>query len=726
MKCKFFRLIYPKSVEDAQSGSYTVALYVPCETVLDGQGNKLNSITVVGYYLPIMERMKVDMAGRWKKDAKYGLQFMMESYEEIIEPGKNGIVAYLSSGLIRGISKRLAERIYNTFGDETLTVLDNDPDRIREVPGISSKRCDQLRDSYLETRSARRIITMLAPLDINAGQAVRLQKELGIRAEELLKERPYEVFEQGLLSFDAADRLAERQSIPRTAPERVAAGLLHTLEVAEQKGHLCLHKERFIQQTVELLHTPGLSRMTVANEAFGMLKADRLALYQNHVYRPVMVKAENGTAQCIREMLQRNSLPYIGDLDDEIDQQQEELGFILAEEQRQAVKTALASPLCIISGGPGTGKTSIQRVFLNIYRKAFPDADIVCCAPTGRAARRLEQSTGLPACTVHKALNLTAGEANTLTLPEPVDADLVLVDEVSMLDMAMTWYLFHSLPPMCRLVLVGDADQLPSVGPGAVLSEMLRCGRIPMVMLDKVFRQSEGSMIAENAQRIRHGNASLQFDGDFQFWSSADIQQSAQWLERLYMQEVAQYGVDNVALLTPFRTKTETGVRSMNERLRALVNPPDVNKPEIALGQRIFRLGDKVMQTKNQEEVSNGDIGYIRKIERDEDGFIVEVDFHDNRIVSYEDSESLSQLDLAYATTIHKSQGGQYDSVLLSIQNCHGRMLKRPLVYTGLTRAKRKVQIVGDWQAVIRAIQTTDTERRNTMLAVRITEAAKS
>ena len=726
MKCKFFRLIYPKSVEDAQSGSYTVALYVPCETVLDGQGNKLNSITVVGYYLPIMERMKVDMAGRWKKDAKYGLQFMMESYEEIIEPGKNGIVAYLSSGLIRGISKRLAERIYNTFGDETLTVLDNDPDRIREVPGISSKRCDQLRDSYLETRSARRIITMLAPLDINAGQAVRLQKELGIRAEELLKERPYEVFEQGLLSFDAADRLAERQSIPRTAPERVAAGLLHTLEVAEQKGHLCLHKERFIQQTVELLHTPGLSRMTVANEAFGMLKADRLALYQNHVYRPVMVKAENGTAQCIREMLQRNSLPYIGDLDDEIDQQQEELGFILAEEQRQAVKTALASPLCIISGGPGTGKTSIQRVFLNIYRKAFPDADIVCCAPTGRAARRLEQSTGLPACTVHKALNLTAGEANTLTLPEPVDADLVLVDEVSMLDMVMTWYLFHSLPPMCRLVLVGDADQLPSVGPGAVLSEMLRCGRIPMVMLDKVFRQSEGSMIAENAQRIRHGNASLQFDGDFQFWSSADIQQSAQWLERLYMQEVAQYGVDNVALLTPFRTKTETGVRSMNERLRALVNPPDVNKPEIALGQRIFRLGDKVMQTKNQEEVSNGDIGYIRKIERDEDGFIVEVDFHDNRIVSYEDSGSLSQLDLAYATTIHKSQGGQYDSVLLSIQNCHGRMLKRPLVYTGLTRAKRKVQIVGDWQAVIRAIQTTDTERRNTMLAVRITEAAKS
>ena len=394
----------------------------------------------------------------------------------------------------------------------------------------------------------------------------------------------------------------------------------------------------------------------------------------------------------------------------------------MAEEQRQAVKTALASPICIISGGPGTGKTSIQRIFLNIYRKAFPNADIICCAPTGRAARRLEQSTGLPACTVHKALNLTAGETNTLTIPEQVDADLVLVDEVSMLDMAMTWYLFHALPPMCRLVLVGDADQLPSVGPGAVLSEMLRCGRVPMVMLDKVFRQSEGSLIAENAQRIRHGDTSIQFDGDFQFWSSADIQQSAQWLEKLYMQEVDRYGVDNVALLTPFRAKTETGVRSMNERLRALVNPPGVNKPELFLGQRVFRLGDKVMQTRNREEVSNGDIGYIRKIERDNDGFLVEVDFHDDRIVSYEDNESLSHLDLAYATTIHKSQGGQYDSVLLSIQNCHGRMLKRPLVYTGLTRAKRRAQIVGDWQAVIRAIQTTDTERRNTLLSARITQ----
>lgn len=725
MKCRFSRLLYPKTAEAAQDGSYMIALYTPCETVLDAQGKRLSSIKVVGHYLPTVERVKVDMAGRWKKDAKYGLQFEMETYEELIAPGKNGIVAYLSSGMIRGIGKKLAERIYMTFGEDTLRVLDNDPDRIQEVPGISGKRSAMIRDSYRETRSARRIITLLAPLDISPNHCVRLQKILGIRAEELLKQHPYEVYERGLLPFDAADRLAERQGIPKTDPQRIAAGLLHTLELAEQKGNLCLHKELFIRQAMALLHTPELTRMTVAGCAFDMLNTKRLSLYQDHVYRPLMAAAEEGTAACVREMLQRPGLPYMGDLDDEIDRQQEELGFTLAPEQRQAVKTALSSHLCIISGGPGTGKTSIQKVFLNIYCKAFPDAKVICCAPTGRAARRLEQSTGLPASTVHKALSLDIGEPNELELPEQLDADLVLVDEVSMLDMTVTWHLFHALPPMCRLVLVGDADQLPSVGPGAVLSELIRCGRIPVVMLDKVFRQSEGSLIAENARRIRHAETKLLFDADFQFWESADVRQSADWLEQLYMQEVRRYGLDNVALLTPFRTKTETGVRAMNERLRELANPPAPDKPELAVGQRVFRLGDRVMQTKNTDLVSNGDIGYIRLLEKDDDGPHVEVDFHDGRIVTYEDAEALSHLELAYAMTIHKSQGGQYDSVLLSIQDLHGRMLKRPLIYTGLTRAKRRAAIVGDWSAIVRAIETTDTEQRGTKLAARITSKSR-
>ena len=266
---------------------------------------------------------------------------------------------------------------------------------------------------------------------------------------------------------------------------------------------------------------------------------------------------------------------------------------------------------------------------------------------------------------------------------------------------------------------------LPSVGPGAVLHELLKCGKLPVVILDKVFRQSEGSIIAENAQRIRHGNEQLEFSEDFQFWASADLQQSAQWLVRLYMDEVAKYGVDNVALLTPFRKKSATGVHDMNAALHNLANPPAADKGELELGQRLLRVGDKVMQMKNQDYASNGDVGYVCTAMRDSDGFLVEVDFGDDRVVAYEDADSLRQLDLAYANTIHKAQGSEYDAVLINIQNMHGRMLNRALFYTAETRAKKRVIVVGDWEAVVRAIHAVDTSLRNTLLAARIMDLIK-
>lgn len=719
MKCVFSRLLYPHSMEEAQDGGYMIALFRPRETVLDAQGSELTMVKVVGHYLPTSERIKVDLTGHWKNDAKYGLQFEMESYEEVITPGRRGMVAYLSSGLIRGIGKTLAERIYDTFGDETLRVLDAQPERIQEVPGIGAKKCAQVQLSYMQSRGARKIITLLAPLDVSAAQAVQLQKRLGVNAEELLRRQPYDLFEKGFVSFDLADRLAASNGIPRTAPERVAAALLHVLELAEQKGHLSLHKELFIRETVRLLDTPALTKKGVAMQAYEMLQVGRLVLYQEHIYRPIAARSEQETAERIKAMLTQDKLPYMGDLDDEIDLQEKAMGVTLAQEQRKAVKAALTSPLCVISGGPGTGKTMIQRFILNIFTKAFSDAKVICCAPTGRAARRMEQSTGFFASTVHKALNLM-GETTSLIGPNMLEADLVLVDEVSMLDMYLTWHLFQALPPQCRLVLVGDADQLPSVGPGAVLSELLACGKVPRVCLDKVFRQSEGSRIAENAQVIRQGISELDYGGDFQFWSSPDLHKSADWLEELYIRAVKQFGVDNVALLTPFRAKTETGARALNDRLRNKINPPAPDKSELSLGKRVFRLGDKVMQTRNQDEVSNGDIGYIREIQQEDSGWCVQVDFGDNRVVSYENAENLSKLELAYATTIHKSQGSEYDAVLVSLQNAHGRMLKRPLVYTAITRAKRYVGMVGDWAALEQAIYTTDTEQRNTMLAARI------
>jgi len=725
MKCSFSRLLYPKSLEEARDGSYMIALFRPNEKVLDAQGNRLNSIKVVGHFLPTVAGVKVDMAGHWKKDARYGLQFEMESYEEIVGSDKRSIVAYLSSGMIPGIGSVLAERIYNTFGAQTLEVLDQDPSRVSEVLGISKKKCEQFCKAYMETRSARKLINLLAPFNISAPQAVKLRQELGTDAQRLLMEFPYMVFERDLIDFEIADQLAQASGIPQNAPERLAAGLIYALKQAEHEGHLCMHKETFVRRAVNLLRAPQVTWKAVAQRAFEMIKEGRLSLFYDYVYRPIMAKAEEDVATWICDMLHRDSLPYMGDLDDEIDGQQTEMGFTFAEEQRHAIRTALISPICIISGGPGTGKTSIQRAILNIYKKSFPDSNVVCCAPTGRAARRMEQSTGYPASTIHKVLNLTAGEVHELKDIDLLEADLVLVDEVSMMDMLTTWYLFNALPPSCRLILVGDADQLPSVGPGAVLNELLACGQLPAVILDKVFRQSEGSLVAENAQRIRHGVTDLEFGDDFQFWPSAEETQSAQYLMWFYKREVDRYGVDNVALLTPFRKKSKTGVYSLNAALHDTINPASQEKDEIETGQRILRVGDKVMQMKNRDFASNGDIGYICTSKRDSDGILVEVDFGDDRVVAYEDAESLRQLELAYAATIHKSQGSEYDAVLINIQNMHGKMLNRALIYTAETRAKKQVIIVGDWEAVVRAIQTADTKRRNTMLAVRINDLTK-
>ena len=725
MKCSFSRLLYPKSLEEARDGSYMIALFRPNEKVLDAQGNRLNSIKVVGHFLPTVAGVKVDMAGHWKKDARYGLQFEMESYEEIVGSDKRSIVAYLSSGMIPGIGSVLAERIYNTFGAQTLEVLDQDPSRVSEVLGISKKKCEQFCKAYMETRSARKLINLLAPFNISAPQAIKLRQQLGTDAQRLLMEFPYMVFERDLIDFEIADQLAQASGIPQNAPERLAAGLIYALKQAEHEGHLCMHKETFVRRAVNLLRAPQVTWKAVAQRAFEMIKEGRLSLFYDYVYRPIMAKAEEDVATWICDMLHRDSLPYMGDLDDEIDGQQTEMGFTFAEEQRHAIRTALTSPICIISGGPGTGKTSIQRAILNIYKKSFPDSNVVCCAPTGRAARRMEQSTGYPASTIHKVLNLTAGEVHELKDIDLLEADLVLVDEVSMMDMLTTWYLFNALPPSCRLILVGDADQLPSVGPGAVLNELLACGQLPAVILDKVFRQSEGSLVAENAQRIRHGVTDLEFGDDFQFWPSAEETQSAQYLMWFYKREVDRYGVDNVALLTPFRKKSKTGVYSLNAALHDTINPASPEKDEIETGQRVLRVGDKVMQMKNRDFASNGDIGYICTSKRDSDGILVEVDFGDDRVVAYEDAESLRQVELAYAATIHKSQGSEYDAVLINIQNMHGKMLNRALIYTAETRAKKQVIIVGDWEAVVRAIQTADTKRRNTMLAVRINDLTK-
>ena len=724
MLCQFEKLLYPKDAHAASSGSYMVAVYRPCEIVRDSSGSILPQFKAVGYFLPVSNHLRYDMKGHWSRNTKHGTQFEVDSYDEVIIPSREGIIGYLSSGQIKGIGPRIAEKIYDAYGNLALEVLDKEPDKLLGIPGISQTRLTKICDSYLANRAARDVVAFLTPYGITANRAVKLYKEYGKEAMSIVKEHPYQLCELAGIGFKTADKIASSVGFTPLSTERVDAALLYTLTEAESRGHLCMEKHAFIKSCSKLLETPELTEEMLANRAARLVSEGDLVSYQGMVYRVSNAQSEASLATHIHRLLQSACQYEYEDLDQEIDAEERALRVRFAPEQREAVKMALTHTLSIITGGPGTGKTMIQRAILDIYKRRHPKNSIICCAPTGRAARRMEQSTGEPSSTVHKALGLLAFDGGYFGGVETLEADLILADEVSMLDNHLALHLFKAVPGSSQLILIGDADQLPSVGPGAVLSELLASGLIPVVRLDRVFRQNAGSRIAVNAKLIRHGTLSLEYGPDFQFHQSVSIPESAERIKELYLQEVQRYGVDNVALLSPFRQKTETGVNALNEVLRDSVNPKASYKIEAVCGKKLFRQGDKVMQTRNHDDVSNGDIGTITGITKTANDVCVHVDFGDGRVKEY-DSTDLEMLDLGYATTIHKSQGSEYRSVIINLQCAHSLMLTRPLVYTAITRGKDRVILVGERKALCIAIKKTDTEKRGTCLAHRLQVLSK-
>lgn len=723
MLCQFKRLIYPRTLL-AGNSSYMIALYTPCETIRDAQGNRIFEFKAVGYCLPTADNLRYNMQGHWSRNAKHGIQFEVDTYDEVISPTKEGIIAYLTSGQIKGVGPKTAAKIYSLFGANTLQILDASPERLLEVPGISESKLKKISESYLASRGARDVVAFLAPHGISPNRAVKLYREYGDETMDIVRNHPYRLCEMTGIAFRTADKIAMSMGFDPLSTERVDEGLLYTLTEAETRGNLCLGKHEFIRQGLKLLETDALTEQMAAVRAAHLLHDGRIATYHGWVYRPRAADAEQRLAARVLA-LQRSFTHRGTDVSDgEISAVETKLELTLNDEQRAAVATAVTQPLTIITGGPGTGKTLTERALLALYRKRHPTGRVVCCAPTGRAARRMEESTGMPAATIHRALGLIAGEDGNYSEPEMLDSDLVLVDEVSMMDVYLAERLLRAIPRGCQVVFIGDADQLPSVGPGAVLSELIGCGEIPVIRLQKIYRQSRGSRIATNASLIRNGVLSLEYGPDFRFIESADLANSADQIERIYLEEVDRCGVDNVALLTPFRQKTETGVMALNERLRDKINPPAPGKAEMVFGKRRFRQGDKVMQTKNYEEISNGDIGYISQVRTDGTDSFLSVDFGDGRVVEYE-SNDLEMLTLAYATTIHKSQGAEYRTVIINLQCAHAVMLVRPLIYTAITRAKERVILVGERRALCIAIKRTDTERRGTKLADRIRELAE-
>ena len=723
MLCQFERLIYPQNVSSIDAGSFMIAVYRPCENIRDSAGNMVTQVKAVGYCLPIADNLRYELQGHWSKNPKHGVQFEVENYDEVITPTKEGIIAYLSSGQIKGIGPKMAEKIYDAFGLTALDVLDKEPERLLSISGISTAKLKKICDSYLANRGARDVVAFLTPHGITPNRAVKLYKEYGDRALDIVKNHPYQLCEIAGIGFKTADRIAMSMGFVQLSVERVDEGILYALTDAEGKGHLCMEKHAFIKACLKVLDTPQLTEDMVANRAARLVYSGKLVSYQGNVYRSKTAYAESNLAELLSRQLRSARSHSYGDLDAALDAEELRMKVKFAPEQREAVKMALTQGVSVITGGPGTGKSMILRAILDIYRRQNPGKEICLCAPTGRAARRMEQATGLGASTVHKALGLLAGEDGDYGEPQALDADIILVDEVSMMDIYLAGRLLEAVKSRAQVVLIGDSDQLPSVGPGAVLSEMIASERIPVVRLDKVFRQNDGSRIAVNAKLIRHGNLSLEYGNDFRFVDSANLSDSASRIAELYMQEVARYGVDNVAMLSPYRQKTETGVNALNEMLRELVNPPDEGKPEVVCGKRKFRVGDKVMQVKNFEDVSNGDVGYIRNIFKFGDETTVCVDFGDGRNMEYDSSE-LDMLDLGYASTIHKAQGAEYQSVIINLQCAHHIMLTRPLIYTAITRGKDRVIIVGERRALCISIKKTDIEKRGTCLAHRLQELA--
>ena len=408
MLCQFEKLIYPQCAKTTDIGGYMVAVYSPCEKILDTSGNLVRQIKAVGYCLPIALGIRYDMQGHWSKNTKHGIQFEVENYEEVVIPNRQGIVAYLSSGQIRGIGPVLADRIYDTFGDNTLDILDREPEKFLGVKGISESKLQKIMDSYLANRGARDVVAFLAPHGITPNRAVKLYREYGNKTMEIVKEHPYRLCEMAGIGFATADRIAMSMGFDKLSTERVDEGLLYTLADAEGKGHLCMEKHAFIKACLKILNTEELTDEMLANRAIRLLHTGKLVDYDGNVYRTQTAKAEIHLSDAIiRQSISSHGGQY-ADLEAELDGEEAILKLRLAPEQRDAVKMALTSRLSIVTGGPGTGKTLIQRAILDIYRKNHPNAEICCCAPTGRAARRMAQSTGYPASTVHKALGLIA------------------------------------------------------------------------------------------------------------------------------------------------------------------------------------------------------------------------------------------------------------------------------------------------------------------------------
>ena len=675
-------------------------------------------VTVVGTMPDAHVGSVLSLEGCWKIDSRYGREFQVTVFEETLPATAYGIEKYLGSGLVRGIGPKYAKLIVNRFGEDTLEVIETDPDRLYEVPGIGRKRVEQIKSSWTEQKEIRNIMLFLRGHDVSCAHAARIYKQYGADSLQVVRENPYRLADDIWgIGFRTADAIASRLGFGKDRFVRLRSGLIYTLNRLADEGHCYGTREQLVEAAGQLLDTEesllesALDEMTRAQDVITapVPESDEVA-----IYLPPFYYAEIGVQGRLRKIFETQaprpagaSLPASP-------------GIEYDEIQLQAIRTAADSKVMILTGGPGTGKSTTTMGII----RAFAGQRILLCAPTGRAAKRLAEVTGMEAKTIHRLLEFKPPEGYKRTEEHPLEGDVLIVDECSMVDVILMNALLRAVPDSMRLILVGDVDQLPSVGAGNVLRDIIDSGVFPVITLTKIFRQAASSRIITNAHRINRGeypDLSNGRDTDFFFQAAEDPGQAAQDIVSLVQDRLPKYyrvPPQAIQVLTPMQ-RGAVGAVSLNQLLQAALNPPrEGETPGLRRGGYCFRPGDKVMQIRNNydKEVFNGDIGSVDSVDASGQALVIRFD---GRPVEYDTAE-LDEITLAYATTVHKAQGAEYPIVVMPVMMTHYMMLQRNLLYTGVTRARRAIVLVGQKKAVGCCVRNMTVRTRNTLLAERL------
>ena len=689
-------------------------------------------ITAVGKLIAPSPGELLKMEGAWMDHPKFGRQFKVTRYRTVVPSSIEGIRRYLGSGLIKGIGPVMASRIVEEFGEKTLEVIDNRIEELEKVGGIGPERVAMIRRAWEEQKDIREVMIFLQGHGVSSAFATKIFKRYGHKAVSILKRNPYalatDIFGIG---FQTADRIAEKLGFEKSAPVRAEAGILYVLAQLSDDGHVYYPYEPLIEKCKEILEVDR----EVILKAFGNIAHDGKVVTedlnldleefvpnQKAVYLAQFYTSETGIAKYFARLISSPKRIRKMDQDKALEWVQGKINLALAPKQIEAVKRAISDKVMVITGGPGTGKTSIINAVIQIYRAV--GARILLAAPTGRASKRMSEATGYPARTIHRMLEYTFQKGGfQRNNDHPLEVDVLILDEVSMVDTILMYHLLKAVPAEATLVMVGDVNQLPSVGPGSVLKDIIRSSVVPVVELKEIFRQAGESLIIVNAHKINNGvMPKLKPDKenleDFYFIEQDDPEQALSTIMELVCERIPKrfrfHPIDDVQVLSPMH-KGVVGAGNLNMKLQDALNP---SKVQIAKGERVFRLNDKVMQIRNnyEKEVFNGDIGRITSM--DQESQQVTITF-DGIPVPYNFLE-LDELALAYAISVHKSQGSEYQAIVIPIMSQHYVLLQRNLIYTAVTRGKKLVIMVGSKEALAIGVRNDRIMRRCTYLAERL------